>query len=323
MGLPILIVAFNRPELTKALLNQIERLKPRPVVISIDGDPRNNLNASFRRVNTLDVISRWASESKHEVNIRVQDENLGCNQHTLKAMEWFALKYEHGFLFEDDLEIQFQYLNFLDTLNISKVHESFEGVCSTNSDWSKDLANKNSQERVKFYASGLLSQTWGMTFSRDSVERIQSFQTNLHSISPTIKREIRKWSREIEGNFLLQMSLEKYWLGKYQRLLTTWDKSRSGYRTNNETGWDALLQFSAIKSQRNFLMPNWNCGRTSLLANVGAWHEWNPPYEEWTSLDFDLEFELDLDNVRIFPNQLDSLRFARSKYPVRAIFHRR
>lgn len=323
MGLPILVIAFNRPDLTKALLDQIEKLNPRPVEISIDGNPRNNPSASLRRNKLIDAVSQWAFQSKHNVNVSIQDENLGCNQHTLTAMESFILKHEHGFLFEDDLEIQFQYLNFLDSLDISKVHESFEGVCSTNSDWSKDLVNKNSQDRIIFYASRLLSQTWGMTFSRDSVDRTRSFRRNLHAISPTIKKEIRKWSKEIEGNLLLQMSLEKYWLGKYQRLLATWDKSRSGYSTNNEVGWDALLQLSAIKSQRSFLMPNWNCGRTSLIANVGAWHEWNPPYKEWTSLDFDLKFEIELDNVRRFPNQLDSLRFASSKYPVRAIFNRR
>lgn len=322
MALPILLVAFNRPQLTLKLLEQVELLDKREIFISIDGINRMINHQVKRYHETQSNIKEWMSKTKHVVKFRSMNENLGCNQHTVSAMKWFTSFHESGLLVEDDLEIQASFLKFLDSIKIDEIHGMYDSICSTNSNWTRDILHKPPLTKVEFFESVIFSQTWGMTFSKASTDRLISFQQRMFTEKVQIRKVIRKWSRQASGNLLLKLQLEKYWLGKFDRVLTTWDKSRNGYDKNQEVGWDAIYQLAAIYFERKFLLPNWNVGRTSLDANEGAWHEWIAPYERWETIHLNLEYLLDVKNIQYFPKELNSLRFSKRNFPFRSIVGR-
>ena len=322
MALPILLVAFNRPQLTLKLLEQVELLDKREIFISIDGINTMTNHQGKRYYETQSNIKEWMSKTKHDVKFRSMKENLGCNQHTVSAMKWFTSFHESGLLVEDDLEFQTSFLKFLDSIKLDEIHGMYDSICSTNSNWTLDILRKPPLTKVEFFESVIFSQTWGMTFSKASTDRLISFQQKMFIEKVQIRKAIRKWSRQASGNFLLKLQLEKYWLGKFDRALTTWDKSRNGYDKNQEVGWDTIYQLAAIYFERKFLLPNWNVGRTSLDANEGAWHEWIAPYERWQTIHLNLEFLLDVKNIQYFPKELNSLRFSKRKFPFRSIVGR-
>lgn len=161
-----------------------------------------------------------------------------------------------------------------------------------------------------------------MTFSKASTDRLISFQQRMFREKVQIRKVIRQWNRQANGNFLLKLQLEKYWLGKFDRVLTAWDKSINGYDKNQEVGWDATYQIAAIYFERKFLLPNWNVGRTSLDSNEGARHKWIAPCERWETTHLNLEYLLDVKNFQYFPKELNSFRFSKRNFPFRSIVGR-
>jgi hypothetical protein len=322
VAIPVLFLAFNRPELTRNLLQQLDKHSVRKVFISVDGPPEKQSNRLESWIETNDLINNWATSTKHYVKTRVLPSNLGCNAHTLNALRWFLNVSGEtcGFLLEDDVEFQNDYLRFLDSINLYSVHKDFLGICPSNSIWVKDLAYKDSDEQITWLRTSVLSQTWGMTFSSRTLEVVENFIARMQNNQQNIELMIENWARmRICGNFALRIKFMEYWQGKFLRVLETWDKSKIGYSKTTEVGWDAVLQLAAAEMEEDFLVPNWNIARTSLDAHVGAWHRWQPPYPKWDSLDKKLTIQSDMDAVKNISYRLTLLRFSNRRFPVKAL----
>jgi len=97
---PVLILIFNRPELTEKVMEKVRRAEPRKLFVGADG-PRDNhpddaeLCAQARCVATQ---VDWDCE----VRTLFRDENLGCKQAVSTAISWFFEHVEAGIILEDD-----------------------------------------------------------------------------------------------------------------------------------------------------------------------------------------------------------------------------
>ncbi len=108
--IPVLLTIFNRPDKTRAVLENLRRLKPKILFIAADG-PRQNLpedkekcRLARQELTNID----WACD----VETRFIDDNLGCDPSVSSAIEWFFQNVEYGLILEDDCLVDSQFFSF-------------------------------------------------------------------------------------------------------------------------------------------------------------------------------------------------------------------
>lgn len=97
---PVLLIAFNRPEITEKVFEKIAKSKPKKFYISIDG-PRKHISTDTEKVQKVRKIFEKISWDC-ETNFLVREKNLGCKKSVSKAIGWFFEKEEKGIILEDD-----------------------------------------------------------------------------------------------------------------------------------------------------------------------------------------------------------------------------
>ena len=99
-NVPILFIIFNRPEVTKLVFKQIQKLKPDILYIAADGPRQIKKNEA-----ELCRLTRMVTENvnwKCKVKRLYRDTNLGCGRAVSGAINWFFKDVENGIILEDD-----------------------------------------------------------------------------------------------------------------------------------------------------------------------------------------------------------------------------
>ena len=97
---PVLLIIFNRPNLTEKALNAIARVKPRRLFIAADG-PR----PSFPDDAGLCMHARQIATSVSwdcEISTLFQEKNIGCGRGPAGAIDWLFKNTKQGIILEDD-----------------------------------------------------------------------------------------------------------------------------------------------------------------------------------------------------------------------------
>ena len=98
---PILILAFNRPNRLRALIDRLREVQPAHVYVSIDG-PRSSHTtdkALVRQTRNLVATIDWPCE----VVTNFASENLGCGRGVSSGINWFFTHVDRGIILEDDV----------------------------------------------------------------------------------------------------------------------------------------------------------------------------------------------------------------------------
>lgn len=99
-GTPVLLIMFNRPDLTQRVFDQIRKVKPQFLFIAADG-PRPNVPGDIEKCAATREIVRqidWNCELK----TLFREHNRGCGYGPAEAITWFFDHAEHGIVLEDD-----------------------------------------------------------------------------------------------------------------------------------------------------------------------------------------------------------------------------
>ena len=98
MSVPVLLIIFNRPELTRRTLEAIARAKPQSLLVAADG-PR-----SAEEVDRCEQARALIRNVDWECDITTNfsDTNLGCGIRVHTAIDWAMSKYEELIILEDD-----------------------------------------------------------------------------------------------------------------------------------------------------------------------------------------------------------------------------
>jgi hypothetical protein len=98
--LPILLMVFNRPNLTKKVFAKIKKYKPEKLYIACDGPRKENVTDLVLNQEVKDIFKNinW----KCKVYKSYSKNNLGIKKRTVKSYRWFFSKEEKGIIFEDD-----------------------------------------------------------------------------------------------------------------------------------------------------------------------------------------------------------------------------
>lgn len=101
-GVPVLILAFNRPEQTRQVLAQIRLAAPLRLYAHCDG-PRAGVPDDTEKVEEVRSLIRTAAAAASiELSTLFREENLGLRNGVHDALNWFFNQEEYGIILEDD-----------------------------------------------------------------------------------------------------------------------------------------------------------------------------------------------------------------------------
>jgi Glycosyltransferase like family 2 len=97
---PVLVLAFNRPDTTRRVLDSLRPVAPRHVYFAVDGprEGRAGEDHAVRQVQDLAAQMDWGCD----VRTLFRDRNLGCKVAVSEALSWFFGAQESGIVLEDD-----------------------------------------------------------------------------------------------------------------------------------------------------------------------------------------------------------------------------
>lgn len=98
---PVLVIAFNRPDLLRQLIARLRVVKPTSIYLAVDGarEDRPGEGELVQRCRDLARSIDWPCS----VSTLFHDTNLGCGVGVSTAISWFFDHEEGGIILEDDI----------------------------------------------------------------------------------------------------------------------------------------------------------------------------------------------------------------------------
>ena len=128
---PVLMIGFNRPDLTKGLLDCVRRARPTKLYFAVDG-PRKGRQDDVVAVAQVQNIAKevdWPCD----VKTLFRTENLGCGLAVSEAITWFFSEVPYGIILEDDCHpVEFFFEFESELLELYKDDERIGIVSGTN-----------------------------------------------------------------------------------------------------------------------------------------------------------------------------------------------
>ena len=102
LDVPVLLIAFRRPDLTALVLEAIRGARPQRLFVAVDG-PRAHFTTEAEQVAaTRTLISSNIDWPCHLEQLH-QPHNLGCRRGVETALNWFFSQVNEGIVLEDDI----------------------------------------------------------------------------------------------------------------------------------------------------------------------------------------------------------------------------
>ncbi len=101
-SVPVLLIAFNRPDHTRRVLDALRLLQPQTFFVSADGPRQDNQSDATR----CEAVRRMIAEQIDwpcRIHTRFSPINLGCRIGVEQAIDWFFTEVEEGVILEDDV----------------------------------------------------------------------------------------------------------------------------------------------------------------------------------------------------------------------------
>ncbi|MCH2044340.1 MAG: hypothetical protein MK212_09345 [Saprospiraceae bacterium] len=112
---PILLLVFNRPEVTQHLMLQLQKVKPKQLFVGADG-PREHKKGEKERCDTVRQLIEKHINWDCELKTLYREQNLGCRQAVSSAIDWFFEEVEFGIILEDDCIPNLSFFSFCQEL---------------------------------------------------------------------------------------------------------------------------------------------------------------------------------------------------------------
>ena len=129
--IPVLIISFNRPEKTKAAINNIRKLKPSLIFYTVDG-PRQGEQDDLRKV---EECKKLVEEIDWECEIETlfSEINFGSGKWPIKSINWAIKKVKYLMIIEDDVVVSKEfYSSGFDLLQRYEKNNKIFAICASN-----------------------------------------------------------------------------------------------------------------------------------------------------------------------------------------------
>jgi hypothetical protein len=234
VGVPILFLIFNRPELTRKAFEAIRRQRPERLYVAADG-PRSAKKGEWQRcLETRKIIEEvdWPCDLK----TRFQDQNLGCGRAVSSSITWFFENEEEGIILEDDCLPSSSFFQFCADLLVRFRDNPAVGTISGDSFFPGSLRHPDPYFFSKYV------QIWGWATWRRTW---QNYELDLLGSQGD-------WEHIIRDHCPVELEA-KYWLEIYKAL-----------KSGQIDTWDYQLMFTCWKHSQVHIAPTRN-----LVENLG------------------------------------------------------
>ena len=111
---PILILAFNRPDRLRDLIDRLREIRPSTLFLAVDGPRKGNESDDRLVPQVRSLVHEIDWPCSIQTNFR--SENLGCGKAVSSAIDWFFSRVEAGIILEDDVLPNTDFFTFCDQL---------------------------------------------------------------------------------------------------------------------------------------------------------------------------------------------------------------
>lgn len=103
MKVPVLLLAFNRPDITQSVLTAIAGYTPPRLYVAVDGPRTGHPTDGERCLAVKQLIAQWKTANPAtDVRTLYREENLGCGRGVSSGITWFFDQEDMGIVLEDD-----------------------------------------------------------------------------------------------------------------------------------------------------------------------------------------------------------------------------
>jgi hypothetical protein len=234
-GVPILLLVFNRPDLTAQVMTALRPLRPKRIFVAADG-PRKNVPGEIElceRTREIAATVDWECE----VTTLFRETNLGCGPAVSAAITWFFEKVEEGIILEDDCLPSLSFFEFCaDSLERFR-EDTRIGTISGDYFLPPDLLLEQPYYFSKYF------QIWGWATWRRTWQKYR-FDLSFESEE--------NWQKILEEVHSAPLE-SKYWLEVLE-----------GLKNGTVNTWDYQMMFISWRERFLHVMPTRN-----LVSNIG------------------------------------------------------
>lgn len=235
MKIPVLIIAFNRPSLTKQVIDAIRSYKPDRLYFAVNS-ARENYNQEYNKVESVKSLIKEI-DWKCEVFTLFRNEHLLLKYSVSSAISWFFENEEMGIILEDDIVPDSSFFPFCEELLIRyKDNEKIGMISANNFSFGKNKIDTS-------YYFSIYSHIWGWASWRRAW---QGYDVDMKDYQ----------------NFKKNKLLEK--LFNDQNEINFWYDMFDKVVFDNFNTWDFQWVFHNMKFKRLNIMPSVN-----MIENLG------------------------------------------------------
>jgi hypothetical protein len=232
---PVLLIIYNRPELTERVFAEIKKATPPRLYIAADGPRAEKMGEAALTEQARNIVARVDWEC--EVKTLFRDSNLGCKEAVSSCITWFFEQEEEGIVLEDDCLPANDFFRFADTM-LERYRDD---------DRIRHIGGANFQRGKKWGADSYyfsnMTHVWGWAGWR----RVwKDYDKELSRYKP---EEVRPQLENIfEDSFIVD----------------TWEHLFKEVRAGKIDTWDYQLGFLNLFNNSLSVIPNYN-----LITNIG------------------------------------------------------
>lgn len=264
--IPILIIAFNRVEVTQSLFESLREIAPRKIFYSIDGPRLNNENdLKFNRsLRELVSIIDWPCS----VETLFSETNFGSGLWPYKSISWALTKSPSIIVLEDDVRITnsfYQLAGFC--LNKFENDKEIFAICASN------ICDPKGSEESNFIASSKYFSGWGWAIWSD---RWEEYKFDVNQL-----KKLSFFSLLKQNNYNLLITLY-FWFNFYK------------VKNNLVKAWDYQINYLLFTTNKKVIKSDKNLS-INLGTGFSATHTKKLPELRMNRLPFkDLNYVFDL-----------------------------
>ncbi len=236
---PVLYIAFNRPEITEITFNKIREAQPLKLYVTIDG-PRDGIQGEDKLVESVIAIVKnvdWNCEVLYKIN----NTNKGAEITISDGVSWVLSREEYVIVLEDDIVAPVSFFRFAEEMLIKYNNNQNIGVVSASNFTPLNIPGEPDYFFSKYAHSGGGWATWKRVW--------QSYDFHI---------QVRK--EHLSMKYLRKISNSRREAMYYRRKFSTMKKKGVG-----KSSWDRVGNYINRVNNMINIVP-----RTNLTSNIGV-----------------------------------------------------
>lgn len=209
---PVLLIIFNRPDVTLRVFEVIRKAQPSKLYIAADGPRENKIGEKEKCIEARGVINDidWPCE----VQTLFQEKNLGCKWGPITAIDWLFKNEEQGIILEDDCLPDLSFFNFCTKL-LDYYRNNLEVMHISGNNFQKGILRGDASYYFSKYSHSWGWATWRRAWNtfHPSLEQFEKFdKDDLIKKVPISKKAQEFWIKNFRQTIKGNDSWDSLWM---------------------------------------------------------------------------------------------------------------